>query len=318
MPEEQSLWGDEWNQRFNRFLERVLGWTQLGESKTDIYCDRLKKKVGIDSVFAYKRNPHANQQIVVVEAKSAERLSNIDKSKVQKWVDDIIPKLEHVPYAPDFSEKFHPEPTAQFNLGLMALWVRDHTTYSPERLQEWLSQLRVPQRRTPMNICFVSNQTIARHCEIHAEIHRLRNSGGIKTARLYIPDYGGLAVADGNCVPIQSLLSKFIFYRVTRVQPLKGRDQLNEYSADVLFYLGRIDNYPDLRFVGLAVRQFQLGEPTAGQPKEIVIYTVYEPISLRNQIEKFRSEFGTPNNIEFEFRRLDVSYQLPSWMEQDD
>jgi hypothetical protein len=308
MPEEQNVWGGIWNRRLNSFLSDVMLWSQLGQSNNDIFCEELGRKVGIDSVFAYKRNPQCNQQVVLVEAKTAERSGNLRRVKIEGWVRDLAAKLTCAPHSPEFHEKFSPDTDAQYGLGLIALWVREFETYSHEQVSRWLAQLVVPKKRVPINICFISNESIARLCAIHETIEHLEGKDAYKSAQYYFPAYGRQPPADGSCMPVEALLSKFVFCKARKAQRLKGRDEENEYSAYLVFYLGVITSYHDLRFIGLALKHFQLVEAD-----EIEIYTTYDPESIRNHIETFQAEFWQ-TNPGLDFRQLTVTNDLPGWL----
>lgn len=312
MPEDQNVWAEVWNTRLNRFLETVIGWRQLGRSNNDVWCERIQEKVGLDSVFAYHRNPSSNQQVVLVEAKTRERLDSISKSEIQKWVDRFTVKLENAPLSPEFREKFQPDTNAQFRMGLIGLWVRDSQSYSHPRLQQWLSQLHVAQRRNPLNICFISNQTITRLCAIHDEVNALRSSESYTDVGYYFPSYGDKPSCDGNSLPVEALLSKFIFCQAKRHQRLVGSGGTHSFDSSIVFYLGQLGSYHDLRFIGLALRDFQLL-----QAGEAAIYTLYEPETLRNEINGFKEEFRD-KNVQFEFRQLTTNHELPGWLGQDD
>ena len=313
MAEDQNEYGERWNQQLNRFLEVVLGWKQLGTSRNDVYCDDLRRKVGIDSVYAYKRNPHSNQQVVIVEAKTAERQGSISKSKVQTWLYELSDKVACAPHSTDFERKYSPEASADYRLGLIALWIRDSTTYQPKDLQTWLSQLEMPQRRPSVNIGFISNDIITKFCAIEAIVKAYRASNNYQDLRLYRPDLGTQPAADGSCFPVETLLSKFVFFKARKTQRPKGRDGDGDlYETSLIFYLGSITSYQDLRFIALAMKQFQLT-----QCAEVEIFTTYDPHKWRNQIETFKSEFQNTKPT-FIFNSLSVNNDLPGWLQRYD
>ena len=129
MPEYQNVVGEEWNSRLNKFLRVVLNWEQHGISNTDIFCENLKRKVGIDSVFSFRRNKVSRQQVVLVEAKTIEKIENLSRSKIENWIVDFQEKIAYVPHSQEFIEKFNTDENADYQLGLLALWVRDTNSY---------------------------------------------------------------------------------------------------------------------------------------------------------------------------------------------
>lgn len=311
MAEKQGVVGDAWNRGLNRFLREVMRWKQLGRSNNDISCDEIKRDVGNDSIFSYKRNPQCNQQVVLVEAKTYERMDSFSRSDVQNWVTRFITKLDCIPHSSDFHKEFHPDADADYHLGIIGLWVREHETFSQEKLQSWLSQLQLPEKRNPLNICFISNNVIGQMWSIHEKIASL-NKREYREVVPYFPDYGDLPHADGSCIPIEVLLSKFIFYKAKKVQALKGGKRSNNYDASLVFYLGHIANYDDFRFIGLALKYFQLL-----QADEAEIFTLYDQLTLRNHIADFKQEF-TDTDTEFVFHKLNYNHDLSIWLEKDD
>lgn len=310
MPEAQNVWGDNWQQQFNKFLGIVLKWQQLGASNTDIVDPNTNRPRGLDSVFSYKRNTHSAQQVILVEVKSTENLQYLNKSKIQEWITTLFSKLERLPRSKDFQEKFQPETDAQFQLALLGLWVRDEHSYSASKLSEWFSQVHLPQRNMPYYITLISNDTITRLISIHEEIERLRHSDQYDSIEYFIPDYGNLPSCDGNCLPLEMIFSKFIFCKARKRQKLKGNNNsYNLYDASIVFYLGSLKSYDDLRLVGLALRHFQLLKT-----QEVEIYTLNDPTEIRNEIANFKKDFYPENGQdEIKFDRLVPRNQMPSW-----
>lgn len=324
MPEEQSVRGHSWHARFNRFLEAVLGWKQLGDSSTDIPDPaRMKhKERGVDSVFAYRRNPRSPQQIVLIEAKTVERMRNIGRVRLQDWVANLHAKAERLPSAQAFKDKFRPETDAQYQLGLIGLWVRDVETYSHSQLQAWLSQVHVSKRKTPCHIGLISNRTITRLCAIHEEIQEFKRSDMCQSIRYHFPDYGEKPLADGSSVPLEAVFSRFVFCNASMLQPTKGDSRPIPYQAYITFYLGDVHDYPALHFIGLALQCFQML-----RTDELIVYTLRDPVDLRNQIATFKEEFhlvpdsperaashGRSGVADIQFRQLVPNNQLPGWM----
>jgi len=309
MPEDQNVWGEQWNGRLNNFLADVLNWTQLGDSNVDIFCPALKRKVGLDSVFAYKRNPRSTQQVVFVEAKSTERIENINRSKIETWIIDFVDKIAGLPFSQDFTQKFAPDTDAIYNRGLLALWVRDETSYSSEKIRNWLSQINLPTRRqNPIDIIFISNKQIAQLCAIHAKINELKSSDDFIRLSYFFPIHGNEIPADGSCIPIEILLSKFVFCKTIKRQNLIGSNSHNEYESYLVFYLGDIKEYADLRFVGLALNQFQIFGSA-----EVDIFTKYDPTEIRNDIANYKKEFAQYSDS-YNFRQLKFPDSLPDWL----
>ena len=310
MPEEQNIVAEQWNSRLSRFLGSVISWKQLGESNNDIYCEDLKKKVGIDGVFAYRRNAYTPQQVVFVEAKTIAKIDSLNRSKIEDWVNVFVDKIVHAPHSQEFFNKFQPDSNANYGLGLIGLWVRDTEKYTEEKIRNWLSQINVPARRqNPVNLFFVSNRVLSSISTIFQTIQDLRQKDNYISIEPHFPAYGDFPVSDGKSWPIETLVSKFAFYKVRKKQFLINEGHKHhEYDSSIVFYTGKLDNYEDLRFVGLALRQFQILGP------EIEIYTQASPTSIRNEIKVFKDEFASGTNSEFKFNELTISNDLPGWL----
>jgi hypothetical protein len=310
MPEEQSVYGNDWNARLNVFLTKVLHWNQLGESNNDVYCELLKRKVGLDSVFAYQRNSASNQQVIFVEAKTIERLESLSRAKIEGWVTDFLEKIINAPSSHDFADKYRPHSNADCSQGLIALWVRNADGYSDEKIQAWLGQLNLPIRRqNPVNIIFISNHIISKICSIHQTLQYLKEKNDFSEISFHFPTYGNFPVADGNCIPMEALLSKFLFCQAKRMQIIKGENRTSEYSSPIVFYTGHINDYNDLRFIGLALRQFQILKPNT----EIGVYIPDSIVRFRNEIKTFKSEFAE-SGCTCDFHEFTFSDELPGWL----
>jgi hypothetical protein len=310
MPEDQNYWSEVWNSRLNNFLINVLGWKQHGPSNVDIRCETVvRREVGIDSVFTYKRNPQSAQQVIVVEAKFTENLKNVNRSKVQAWSDTLLEKLSCLPYSAHFHEVYQPERTAQFHRGLVGLCVQNAASYDHARLKSWLADIQPPNRRKPIVLTFISNQVIARWCAAHQKLEKLRSTGDYSRVRYVFPDYGPLPHADGSCVPIESLLSKIIFIRATRRKPLKGKPSFDEFETASVIYLGQADTVEEWRFLALAIKQFQLLDMG-----EVEVCTIQDPAAVRGPIDHFRSQLQA-GSVDFQFTKLETSDEIPQWLE---
>lgn len=308
MPENQNEWGESWNQQLNGFLKTVMRWEQLGVSNIDITNPITGKPRGLDSVFSYKRNPISNQEIVLVEAKTVEKLQNINKYKIEGWIGVLLDKLESLPNSEDFLEKFRPETNASCKFGLIGLWVRDIDTYSETQIQEWLSRLDVPSRRRQYYIGFVSNKNFNLLYAVHREIERLRGIKEYSKVHTYFPYFGDKPKIEGDSYIFETFFSKFVFYRATKLQTIKGKGEENPYLQNIIFYLGDIENYDDLSFIGEAMLRFDLF-----QQEDIVIYTLNSKQKLRSEIEQFKKEFIEKSaSCQIEFEQLILSEELPN------
>jgi hypothetical protein len=308
MAEDQNVWAEIWNRRLNTFLKEVLGWRQLGDSNNDIPCPNVEKKPGVDSVFAYKRNLECHQQVVFVEAKTRIDMSNLNKSKIQEMIDTLLFKMENIPLSPDFLESFMPEEDASYGIGLIALWVRNATEYSPEKLERVFQDIKVPKKQSSQNIYFVSNDKIAFTYEVHRLMKSFHKNEKYSEVRYLFPRYGKQPVADGGSISVENIVSEFAVVKAK--ERIQRRSQSYEDDVYFVFHSGIIEDYYDLHLVGLFIQEFQLHEAA-----KIYIYTAYDPENIRNFTAKFNDEFEDLN-LNPEFRKINLNYDLPGFEEE--
>jgi len=309
MAEEQNVQADLWNRKLNFFLKNTLQWRQLGTSNVDVSCSTLKAASGIDSVFAYKRNPRSYQEVIIVEAKAYETLENLNKSKIQDWIDTLAKKLEHVPFSADYQEKFSPEEGAERPVGLIALWIRDHKQYSQEVLDKYLSSIVTPKKNNPLVIYFISNQIIAQFCAIKETIDKLQRSEEYQNLKCFFPKYGDKPHANGTSIPIESLFSKILFYKGDRLIRKKSHQTVEKVC--IVFYLGAIKEYHDLKLISLALKDFQI----LSEVDSVKIYTLLEPTEFRHHSPKLDHIFSD-FDVEFKFAKLSINNDLGGYLEE--
>jgi len=311
MAEEQGVIGDYWHTGINRFLQEVMSWNKVGDSNVDIYCPSIKGSVGIDSVFSYKRHQDCCPQIVFLEAKTVKSISSVNSTSIEKWVKRFLEVVEHAPNSKDFHEKFQPDSNAQYNIGLIALLVRDNKSFDENKINTILSSIHVPVRRkTPINIHFVSNDILLQFCAIYETLKKLEASEEYISIRNFFPSYGDLPIADGECIPLETLLSKFFFCK-SKKKMRKGAKDIGEYESSIIFYLGKIESYEDFRFIGLAAKHFNLF-----QSQEVEIYTLFNKLDMRHNIENFQQEFSQATGSDFTFKQLNLFQEIPGWLSE--
>lgn len=301
MPEDQNVRAEEWNTRLNNFFSHVMKWDQLGVSNTDISDPNREKysKRGLDSVFAYKRNLHSHQQVIFVEAKTIDDMRSLTYLKIQNWVTTLHEKLENLPAAKKFQDKYLPATDAEYDLGLIGLHVRNNSSYDPSRLMKMLSQVHIPKRKQSRYIGLISNSVFERFYAIDNEVRKFKNSDSCSSINYFIPDYGKLPSADGEVLPLESLFSSFIFCKANMLETTK-RQTREPYNANIVFYLGDIHSYNEIRFIGLAIKQFQLLKT-----HELIIYTLASKTDIRSYIANFKREWTDKSEVQnIEFRQL--------------
>lgn len=307
MPENQNVNGDHWNNNLNKFLSTIMGWKQLGVSNIDISDPVTGKPRGIDSVFSYKRNPYSNQEIIIVEAKSIEKMDYLEKNKIEQWVGVLLEKMESLPYSEDFRSIYNPELDARCQYGVIGLWVRDVDTYSEDRLQSLLSQIQIVNRRKSYYIAFISNSIFNVLNSIDRELKTLVANGEINKWKIHYPSFGDFPKVENANLTFETFFSKFLFYEVEKNEHSKSFGRTNTYQSNMLFYIGEIKKAEDFLLIGEAIKRFDLF-----RLPDLDIYVMGNTHHLRSEIENFKRAFQSDyGSCQIDFRQLMVINQFP-------
>lgn len=310
MPEEQAIIGDHWHKGINSFLTKIFNWKQLGDSNVDAHCDNPDEVVGLDSVFSYKRNKDCASQVVFVEAKSYKTMNSLSAKVIEDWTKRFIDKIESAPHSYDFHQKFQPDNDSEYRKGLLALLIRENSKFDYSKLSGYLSSLHIPQRKNSIDIFVISNNILLNFCAIHSILGELKTRDEYDSINYFIPSYGNQPVSDGESLTIECLLSKFVFCKARKKQVIRGAERSSTYESSIVFYTGKIQSYDDFRFIGLAIKNFNL------QAEEIEIYTLHNILELRIIIANFKAEFAEFFGSEFIFRQINLFQQIPGWLSE--
>lgn len=308
MPEEEPYSGNRWNRRVNAFLS-ALGWQQIGDSNVDIVCSQCDRKHGLDSVFVYELAGQA-PQLVFVEAKER-RWKNAYSAEIEKWCKNLLEKMEHVPYAPDFVRKFPVPSGVSYDTGLITLWINDEIRFDPDQLAQRLKAIKLPEyRRNPKRIFVLSNQQILFLCAIIAELRRLRNApDDFREVSFYLPAYGRFNSVVTGTLPLEYIYSKLIF--ATAKKLYKEKSGPTWHPIDIVFYTGTVD-YESLDFLSLALRRFQVG----ANKRDLYLYFARPTDAERSAIAQFQRDLKVSGDLKIE--RLTPSATLPGWLSYED
>jgi hypothetical protein len=299
MGENQSVDGHRWNVQFNYFLS-ALGWQQLGDSRIDILGADGKKR-GVDSVFYYEDPLHeSRREGFLVEAKRYS-WDNSTPSELQNWYNDMLDCLDHLPRSPDFIDKYSPPQPTRFISGILAIW--HHDNYRHETFQQRLERLELPRRRQPRSIYVVSNWTILRVAAVLDEVKRLSAESDVREIEFFFPHRATPRPIQGMTVPIEYLVSKYMF--VTRRRLVTDSNFTRPVEEKLVFYFGSLDR-KSLEFVHHVSNQIQI----ANNP--VIVYCSDDIYEYRSQIEDFRR---THNH--YEIRQLHLSTQIPEWLTRE-
>lgn len=305
MPEDQNYNGDQWNIAVNKFLEKVLGWKQLGTSNIDVkHGPNPADIIGLDSVFAYRTHERSHQQVVLVEAKNRKAFKDLSRGEIQEWVNILLKKLELGPPATDFHKKFPFDEDAQFSVGLIAAWVRETATFDSGVLAERLKQIEVTEKKNPLFIYFLDNSRLTRMLSVYDEVNRLTGTQEYKDGLFFYPPNGSDLLCDGTVLPLEALFSDILFYKITKREISKIGNH-TEYPAALCFYFGQIHNIDDLRFIDLAIRDSGLHDA-----REFEVYIASSTDEIRSEIAMHTKE----SDFTLTFKRLTIRTDLPNWL----
>lgn len=308
MPEEEPFAGHRWNQRVNDFLS-ALGWRQIGDSNVDIVCSQCNRKHGLDSVFVYELAGQA-PQLVFVDAKER-RWKNAYPAEIEGWCKDLLEKMEHVPYSPDFVRKFPVPAHVSYDTGLIALWIGDEANFKSDQMVQRLKAIKVPEyRKSPKRIFVLSNQQIRVLCAIIQELRGLKNAtDDFREVSFYLPAYGRFDPAVTDTLPLEYIYSKLIF--ATAEKRYEGKSGTTWYPIDIVFYTGAVD-HDSLTFLRKALQKFQVG----AKEHDLYLYFACPTDTERSAVKQFQRELKVSENLKIE--SLTLSATLPGWLSHED
>jgi len=184
LSEEQPIQGNRWTTHAIDLLNG-LGWNLRGDTNQDIPCaiHGRRNPHGIDA-FLTCFDPYQNREIGVIIENKNYSWNNINKTFIQKSVDNLIQTIECVPYSEEFTRKFNLS-HAMVNTGILMIW--SHDRFEKERFEEYLYEINIPRKHNTLRISVLNNYDILKLYSIKHTIEELKNISD--KFDIYYPSY---------------------------------------------------------------------------------------------------------------------------------
>lgn len=292
--------GERWTDHAIELLEN-FGWKHRGATRVDMPCTVHGKKAhGIDAFLTY-RDPYQKKDIGILTETKNYAWENVNASKLQEWVDDLIDKIECVPLSQEFGDKLNFD-DARVDTGLLMVWSKGD--YDRAKFAEYLDTVKISRKRNSMRIYVMDNYDILKLYSIldtHTKLnHKLQTN---EKFDFYYPSY---RISDSfrhpNFLSLEYFKSKFIFGRMIKIEKERNGGT-HAVTAAVVFYFDK-PSLACLDYMHLCLRQFQLTED------EIWIYH-YGPVDdFRSPMEEFKRRH-TEDGKKIEFRPMHMLKDVP-------
>ncbi|SHM29757.1 hypothetical protein SAMN02746066_01462 [Anaerosporobacter mobilis DSM 15930] len=190
---------------FGEKLFTGFGWTELARD-TEIQCSRKhnhsKQTHGLD-LFMRFDNPYlGSKQGVIIECKNRQ-MKSITQAEIDKWLVELINSIECSQSAQEL-EHIDTEGT-NLNTGLLLIHAND--SFNDDNFSKYLSNLKVPNRRNPINVFIAGNAEINRWNSLRDKIEKDYS----KEFCFIYPSIEGSNMELGSYITINQLYSKYIF-----------------------------------------------------------------------------------------------------------
>lgn len=310
MPEDEGLFGDEWEQQMSRILTKS-GWQRYGAGKGDFACGRCRTKSGdgarrhgIDGVYTHLPAYGDDQRPVLLEA-TRWSWASLSRDALQKWADKLLEKLEHSMESDDFFGRFG-VPNGTFIVdALICCWVPDGS-YKPVTLDGWVCQLEQRDREAPRHVWFAHNERLLWVTALLEVMEGHRNNP--KQELLYFsPPRAGLSSRRQENLALEHMFSDIVF--------AKGRETVDVLGGTVrdngyVFYRGRFD-------ASTAGYLYQtMLDSNMDESATITLYRTDDDVHTRNADAEFERLWQTSNSKPVVTCRPLRATGLPRWVDE--
>lgn len=292
MPELEGRRGEDGNQKLINLLES-LGWTQRGDSNVDIECtvsyhDRQKPH-GIDGYMTYNCPYRQRKRGSIIESKKL-AWSSLSESKLRKYFDQTLSALECAPESEEFEEYLDFGESDLINSAVLGIWIHDQENYDHEKFKEYLSNISVPnKRKKPFQVSILANKELKRLSSLSEKVKSLKNKydGQRENFELFHPALSDVDSKRDDVVPIEEMLSKYVFGKATKMED--NTNGVSKKEISVVFYFDDI-KLEALNFMYHALRRYQMVDCD-----ELHIYLYNEDDLQTRSIEREFKRNGVPS-----------------------
>ncbi|WP_163070841.1 hypothetical protein [Priestia flexa] len=288
MSEQQQYEGDRWTKQSISILEQ-LNWNQLGSANFDIPCfkkpkhgtgksQERKNDHGIDSIFSYF-DPFLKENVGVIVESKKRVWSGVNTSTIQGFVEQLLMTIE----CAALSEDIQSLGGENVNTGLLMIWCSSLNDYNSAKIDEYLSNIKLTNRKTPITIYIATNREILRWCSLIEYLNSIKESSKVSSFEFFYPsDYFGNGQTMGISKPHLSLIQMFSNYIFARSkEEVRDKDGVRYRDVNHVFFYTN-PTKQELTFMYQLVQKFQL---ESGH--ELRIHFHGEQSKYRSHIEAF-------------------------------
>lgn len=190
---------------FGERLFSGFGWHELARD-TEIQCSRKslhkKRTHGLDLLMSFN-NPYLGcKQGIVIECKNRQ-MKSITQSELDLWLNELIYAIECAQSAAELENI----DMADTNLCTGLLLVHANDNFDKMKFDNYLSNLKIPSRRNPINIFIAGNAEINRWNSLRDKIEKDYS----ESFRFFYPSIEGSNMELGKYITINQLYSRYVF-----------------------------------------------------------------------------------------------------------
>lgn len=190
---------------FGEKLFTGFGWNELARD-TEIQCGRksLHKKQthGLDLLMNFNNPYLGSRQGIVIECKNRQ-MQSITQAEIDNWIVELINAIECAQSAPELIDI----KTDDMNLNTGLLLIHANDTFKKHLFDKYLSNLKVPSRRNPINIFVAGNEEINRWNSLRDKIEKDYS----ERFQFIYPSIEGSNMERGKYITINQLYSRYVF-----------------------------------------------------------------------------------------------------------
>lgn len=308
MPEEEPQRGNRWTEHAVQLLSD-LGWDQKGSTNVDIPCVIHRERRhphGIDFFMTYL-DPYQNCEIGIIGEAKNYAWSSLNRSKIEGWINELVQKIECVPFSNEFIERLNFD-SAPINTGLLMIWV--HDSFDKAEFINYLNNISIPKKHNLQRIFVLGNHEILKLYSLKGKIMEITGEQNSSTVfDIFYPssqEYDSSRAK--NLITLEYIKSKYIFGKMSKPVRHTGSETPTTINCTVVFYFDEL-TFDALRHMYLALRRFQLTEP-----KILIYYYLDENEDIEYfspHIEQFKREYGAGVSDKFSFKPLEVLESVP-------
>lgn len=314
MSEQQQFEGERWTTQTIRLLTE-LGWRQVGSSNFDISCEKKslhgtkdgerRNDHGVDSLFTY-HDPYLNENLNIIVESKKRIWSGINKSNIESFVKQLYMTVE----CADYSHKLHELGCEGVNTGLLMIWCDEIDKYNHDKVIEYLSQIKLPQKKKPITLYVATNHEILRWSSLIDYKEKLERD--CEEFNFFYPsDFyrrGKSMGTQKGYLNLIQLYSSYIFAKSRK--RVEAGDVITTIDINHVFFFAE-PTKKELEFMYQLLQDFQFEAA-----KEIHIHFHGEQIGFREAIEEFvrnkRSYFElNESKLKIKIKYMDELKKVP-------